>query len=281
MKTKYLHILFIVSIGLFIWLYTTMPKIKQEIDMCLKDPVAFEIMLHQNKQNNEIKRVIDHIAFGFVLIFLIGSYILLLKQIKQNNRLNQSRKLFLQSIMHELKTPIAKGRLACEFIDDIDIKNKNIKYYEKIDTLIDSFAKMEKLLNDKYELNKEDFYSDELIEHAIELLLLDDISSHIKLDFQKEFKIKNSDFELLSLAFKNLIDNGIKYSPDSKITIIIKDSKIIFENVGDEKEIKQSNSGMGYGLEITKSIFELHQLELQYNYDKRLRKNIFSIKFPK
>jgi two-component system OmpR family sensor kinase len=277
MKTKYVHLIFILSIGLFIWLYSTMPMIKHEVQKCLDNPQKFEQMLHQNRDKHHQKKILDHIAFGLMLIILTGSYILLLRQIRKNNTLNESRKLFLRSIMHELKTPIAKGKIACEFIDDTEIKEKNLKYYNKLDTLIDQFASMEKLLNENYQMKQEDFYADEVIDHAIDLLMFEDTLKHIDIKAHEDFKIYKSDFELLCLAMKNLIDNGVKYSPEKKVQIEISKNKIIIQNQGEHIDTAKSNRGMGYGLQIVRSIIKLHGYKIVYNYIDGL--NRFTIEF--
>jgi two-component system OmpR family sensor kinase len=65
--------------------------------------------------------------FLFVLIaFLFGFiYYLIIKNIKDTQHQLQSRQLFLRTIMHELKTPIAKGRIVSELIDDVKQKKEN------------------------------------------------------------------------------------------------------------------------------------------------------------
>jgi len=50
--------------------------------------------------------------------------------VTQINKLNQSRQLFLRNIMHELKTPITKGRISAEMLEDGKHKERLIASLE-------------------------------------------------------------------------------------------------------------------------------------------------------
>lgn len=53
-----------------------------------------------------------------------------------------SRQLFLRTIMHELKTPIGKGRIVSEMLSDDKAKNRLISIFERLDLLINEFSKL-------------------------------------------------------------------------------------------------------------------------------------------
>jgi two-component system OmpR family sensor kinase len=86
-------------------------------------------------------------------------------------------------------------------------------------------------------------------------------------------------FKLFSIAVKNLIDNGIKYSVDKKVIIKTDGDDIIFENIGNplkyelEKyyepffanEEKTENS-FGLGLYIIHNILKANNYSLEYQY---------------
>lgn len=58
------------------------------------------------------------------------------KAIKKIDLLLKSRQLFLRTIMHELKTPLAKARIVTELLYDEKQKNRLINIHEKMDYLI-------------------------------------------------------------------------------------------------------------------------------------------------
>lgn len=94
----------------------------------------------------------------------------------------------------------------------------------------------------------------------------------------------DGDFKLLKLAFKNILENGIKYSSnspvdvliadvDSKIQVQITDSGIGIPNTEIEKitqnfyraENSQNFEGKGIGLSLAQIIFKLHHATLSIN----------------
>jgi len=65
--------------------------------------------------------------------------------VAQINKLNQSRQLFLRNIMHELKTPITKGRISAEMLENGKQKERLIGTFEKLELLINEFASIEQI----------------------------------------------------------------------------------------------------------------------------------------
>ncbi|EOI6207730.1 ArsS family sensor histidine kinase, partial [Campylobacter jejuni] len=75
------------------------------------------------------------------------------KAFKKNQELIQSRQLFLRTIMHELKTPIGKGRIISEMIKEDRQKERLIAIFLRMDSLINEFAKIENLFSKNYNLH--------------------------------------------------------------------------------------------------------------------------------
>jgi len=65
----------------------------------------------------------------------------------------ESKNLFMRNMMHELKTPITKGRIVVEMIEDGNNNNKMQKVFYKLETLINEFATIEELISTKKLLN--------------------------------------------------------------------------------------------------------------------------------
>ena len=190
----------------------------------------------------------------------------------------RSRQLFLRTIMHELKTPIGKGRLITEMLEDETQKVRLVNVFERLEILINEFAKIEQLLSKSYSLNYQDYHFSLILEQVRDMSMLDNwdelISENIKCD-----AVINVDFGLFALAIKNLIDNALKYSSDKKVRIICDENKVSVANRGAAlaksfEHYKQAfirnkdekATGMGLGLYIIDKICELHKFRFEYNY---------------
>ncbi len=194
--------------------------------------------------------------------------------VKTIRELIRSRQLFLRAIMHELKTPIAKGRLVSEMIQDEKQKKRLESIFIRLNLLIDEFAKLEQLASKNFHLLMKPYRAGKLIQTGIDMLMLENDSEAISLNIKEDFTLQ-ADLELLPLAIKNLIDNAIKYSPDHHAEITVENRRIVISNRGETlKEpleayfapFHHSHDGLGLGLYIVKSILDIHQLKLDYSY---------------
>jgi len=195
----------------------------------------------------------------------------------------QSRQLFLRAIMHELKTPIAKGRLVSEMLHDEKNKARMHSIFERLNLLIDEFAKIEKITSKNFELTIKPYKMSDLLEASIDMLMIENPKHLITTEIKQDY-ILDVDFELFTLVIKNLLDNGIKYSVDKHITVVIDKNKLEIINRGEAlkeplenyfKPFHTSKKGLGLGLYIVKSILDIHQMELDYQHEES--KNIFTL----
>ncbi len=191
-----------------------------------------------------------------------------------------SRQLFLRTIMHELKTPIGKGRIVSEMIDDEKAKTRLVSIFERLDLLINEFSKIEQIVSKNYSLQLQSYSLIDIIDSATDMLMLDEEkkSLHVKVDIDSSVMIK-ADFESFALAIKNLMDNAIKYADDKVVYVNFLDGVLCIENrakelplsieeyfkpfVSGSKEIKK---GLGLGLYIAQNIVKLNGFELKYEY---------------
>jgi two-component system OmpR family sensor kinase len=196
----------------------------------------------------------------------------------------QSRQLFLRAIMHELKTPIGKGRLISEMLPDEKNKARMHSIFERLNLLIDEFAKIEQITSKNFQLSIKPYKSSDLVEASIDLLMFENPKQHITIETIEDFKLE-VDFELFTLTLKNLLDNGIKYSTDKHIKVIIAKGCIVIENRGEMlseplenyfKPFHTSKKGLGLGLYIVKSILDIHKMGLEYEYREGI--NRFTVK---
>ena len=196
--------------------------------------------------------------------------------VKQLKELRESRNLFLRNIMHELKTPITKGKLLSDMYEDSERKHILIRVFQRLEYLLSEFAKIEELTSGKISLEKNDYYAIDLIEQAFDILLLDNNKINIEDNFEL---FLNVDFELFSIALKNLIDNAITYKTNGKVDIFIEKNFIKIVNKGEKlqkniedyykpfnHDYEDSSSGLGLGLYISNNIIKIHNFKLEYEY---------------
>jgi len=195
----------------------------------------------------------------------------------------QSRQLFLRAIMHELKTPIAKGRLMSEMLPDEKGKQRMHGIFERLNLLIDEFAKIEKITSKNFELNLKPYKMSDLVEASIDLLMVEHPERLVSINIKKDYIVK-ADFELFTLVMKNLLDNALKYSTDKHVIVSIDTDHVDIINKGEAlpeplenyfKPFHTSKGGLGLGLYIVKSILDIHHMELSYDYKDG--ENIFTV----
>ncbi len=195
--------------------------------------------------------------------------------VNQINKLNQSRQLFLRNIMHELKTPITKGRISVEMIENSKQKQRLITVFEKLELLINEFVSIEQITSGEGLRNIKPYRLSDIIDEAIDLAMLN--TNQVSINIEKNL-ILNVDFRLFTTAIKNILDNGIKYSIDKKIVIDATYDKISFISQGAplqdslEHYIEPftqnqiSHKSFGLGLYIVANILKAHKLDFTYEY---------------
>ena len=189
--------------------------------------------------------------------------------------------------MHELKTPLMKGKFLLELPNNDSNKHKMSEVFSRLELLISEFAGIEELMNTSNEdkiLQTDNYHIQDLIENAIDLLMKDE---NIEVD-ESLNKIYNVNFKLFSIVIKNLIDNALKYSTNTKVQIISKDDNLTFKNRGEKLQYQleeyfqpffnnsnNTNNSFGLGLYIVDYILRAHNMRLEYKHEKGY--NYFSI----
>ena len=196
----------------------------------------------------------------------------------------ESKNLFMRNMMHELKTPITRGRIAIEMVEDGTSKQTLIRAFERMNELIEELAYVEKLTTENFQPHMKKTDLNSIIEESITLLLCD----RDKLTITTTDEPLLTDTKLLSLAIKNLVDNALKYSRDEKATIIADNKSIKVISKGKSLEYalnyylepftqeEKRNSGFGLGLYIVNNIAQ--RLGYTLNYYHKSNNNIFELK---
>jgi two-component system OmpR family sensor kinase len=196
----------------------------------------------------------------------------------------KSKNLFMRNMMHELKTPITKGRIVVESIDDESIKKILVRAFDRMNELINELAQVERVTTRNFEPVAEEVSLEEVIDQSRHLLM----AEKGKVSVEIENMTLNTDEKLLALAIKNLLDNGIKYSKEKRVLIrSANEGKIEIVSRGEKlkyplsyytepfsQEEKRSH-GFGLGLYIVHNILEKLGCKLEYRYEEG--ENIFMI----
>lgn len=203
--------------------------------------------------------------------------------VSQIKNLNASRKLFLRNIMHELKTPITKGRLVAEMIEKSKNQERLVSVFIKLENLINEFAAVEQVTSNIALNNTKICRIDDVIDEALDIAMVD--PGQVTISKLEDVSL-NADFKLLAIAAKNMIDNALKYSPNKHVNITITRESIKFINEGERlsKELRHyvepftkgesAQKSFGLGLYIVENIIKAHKLTLSYEYKNGL--NVFS-----
>ena len=207
------------------------------------------------------------------------------KAIRHIKQLISSKNLFMRNIMHELKTPITTSRIIAESVEDDMAKKILIRSFDRMNELIEDLAQVERITMHNFRVKKEEYLLSDIFEETKKMLFKEE--KHF------EFQYTNSklytDKDLLALVLKNLIDNGIKYSPNSYAKVVVVGNKILVKSKGEKlkedlsyyiepfSQEEKRSSGFGLGLYIVSNILEKLNYGFRYRYDEENGENIFEI----
>ncbi|WP_104722455.1 ArsS family sensor histidine kinase [Helicobacter mesocricetorum] len=269
-----IFVAFFIVVFLFVLVIRSILPLKtlrKEIRKFANGQMDISCKIYQNNEIGELAREFDN-------------------AVQKINALNESRHLFLRAIMHELKTPITKGRITAEMIDNAMYKERLCSVFERLNLLINEFAKIEELSSRNYCLNKQDYQLSEILNQVFTMLLLDKGQVEELFVLPKGDFILYVDLEIIALAIKNLIDNALKYKSKGKVEVIVEGRDLIIKNYAPplpyslkdlskpffkDKESDQ-RGGLGLGIYIIQSVLDTQGLELEYFHWNN--KNNFIIK---
>jgi two-component system OmpR family sensor kinase len=217
----------------------------------------------------------------------IGSVSNELEKARQKiNDILASRTLFLRNLMHELKTPIAKGTIATQMLDSAKQKDRFTSIFKRLETLVNEFALIEEVTSLGNQKDFSEYRVVDIIDGAIDMAMVERESVTVKVP--ADFKMQ-ANYRLYTTAIKNMIDNAMKYSTDAHITILLNDEKeLCFESKGEclkhplqyyiepfTKDNSSKNS-FGLGLYLVDSILKAHGQVLAHEYENGVNRFIFA-----
>ncbi len=201
--------------------------------------------------------------------------------------LKEARTLFLRNILHELKTPIMKGKLLSNTLENNHKQEQMERIFERLETLLGEMVKIEKLSSNEWVLEAKEYRLVDVLDHAMDLLLCDTKRIHVR--HHEEAPLLSVDFELFATAVKNLLDNALKHSSeaievdvDAHALTVGSYGEALLESSRDfsrpfNRTTEGASSGLGLGLYIANAIVEKHGFRLSYLYAEG--QNFFTIHF--
>ncbi len=223
-----------------------------------------------------------------VILFLIVSYIILLRMIKREQLQMAHTKEFVNNMLHEFQTPLANIRLAANLIrKKKEDKEKTDEYtdvilneYQRMHSHVDDILRISCDSPEKCEKNKVDLKK--VLEEVADnySYRVQETNGELTLNLNAGNHSIDSNNGRLAQVISNLLDNALKYntgqslisitteSNDKQLTITIEDNGIgikkkdlpfIFDQyyrvgTGDLHNVK----GFGLGLNFVKKVIEEH-----------------------
>lgn len=218
----------------------------------------------------------------------------------------QDRDLFIDSISHELKTPLTVISIYTQMLKSGKSKTSKKEIYEKIfnetkrlSRMVEQIFHTNQIKSNKYVYNWEECSVKEIIRQAEEYFLLNHPKREIVIiDKTKSYCNVVGDFEKLLQVVVNIIDNAAKYSPkNTKIKVNLKnDENFVIIDVKDKGKGIDKNEipklfqrfyrgkankerGLGLGLFLAKRIIEKHNGEIMISSKKKKGTKV-EIKLP-
>ena len=212
-------------------------------------------------------------------------------KIEELNFLNQSKQRFIDSLSHEIKTPITSiigySDLLLKSNVNEETKIKALSYINsearRLESLNSTLLRFALIREEQTEMTNN--YIRDIVDNAISMMSYKLEQKNIKIDINIEDKEIYADRQLMIVLISNIIDNGIKASEESKLIKVIGYSdnnknyilKIKDYGIGIPKEDldkilepfymvdkarTRKNNGIGLGLSICNEICKIHNISL-------------------
>jgi two-component system sensor histidine kinase SenX3 len=185
--------------------------------------------------------------------------ILLVEDRTEANRLDETRRDFVENISHELKTPISAISLLAEAlqvaIDDTEqVKkfSKNLQRESKrLGSLVNKIIQLSRIQAGDLEGEIEVIDLSQVVNEAVELNQFQADSKNVKISVDApEGILVRGDAGLLLMALKNLIENAVIYSDDNKQV------GVGLTEADDFAEVIVTDKGIGIPVDQQERIFE-------------------------
>ena len=276
--------------------------IGQNIGSELRIPDLLDAIDH-NRQDKLIKKIDLEIKFptykylkADIISAELENVIVIMRDYTEVKKSQDLRSDFVANVSHELKTPLTSIKGFLEVIessakDDPQMQKKSIKIMQtqanKMQILIDDLLMLNRIEQQEHIKLRDGVSINEVLKEVISNCteLANEKNINIKFINSKKDSIVKGDKEKLTVLFKNILDNAIKYSsPNTEISLEAnsKNGKVLIaisdQGIGiPKKDIlriterfyrsdngkKLKIEGTGIGLSIVKHIINQHEGELR------------------
>jgi two-component system, OmpR family, sensor histidine kinase CiaH len=237
------------------------------------------------KRSNIIQFTLEGATF---LLLIIAGAIYIYRGFLTELRFTKDQRNFMMAITHELKTPIAVAKLNLETLQkhkltesqQKQILGNTLQEANRMDMLCNNLLVSSQIEAGKYNITKEEQNLSAMINDCVhEFIIRYPLRVFTKNIAQDIHAI--GDLFLLQIAFNNLLENAIKYSPKEKPIVIIfqqienlailkvidegagvadADKKLVFEKFyRTGNEATKRAKGTGLGLFLTSRIAKAHK----------------------
>ncbi|WP_370102049.1 sensor histidine kinase [Xanthomarina gelatinilytica] len=212
-------------------------------------------------QSSIIKMTLLSIIFTSIIII---AYTSALMQLLKQRKISEIKTDFINNMTHEFKTPIATINLALDAIRNptvITDQDKVLRYLKMIKeenkrmhAQVENVLRISKLERNELNISKERVLLHDIIEDAITHveLIVEDRKGKIKVNLSAENSSVLANETHFTNVIVNILDNAIKYTPESRAPII----DVTTENVGTNILLRIKDQGSGMSKAAQKRVFE-------------------------
>lgn len=264
--------------------------------------------------------IVDNTAFfqwiilgvgSFLFVLIIIGIILFIIFMARQIMLNQLQKNFIDSVTHELKTPLTSLQLYIQTLKRHDLPREKkdtfldimLEDVERLDTLVNHVLEAAKLENTKrhYQFNEVELLP--LLEKCADIVCRRYNLAAEAISIRIPATRIQSDANALQLVFLNLLDNAVKYSHEQvhvvvaatihqtgRIQVSIQDSgsgippseikKIFRRFYRSADESSKNQKGSGLGLFIVKETLKHLRGSVEVNSDGSRQGACFTVTLP-
>jgi len=258
----------------------------------LKNSGRFNSASYNEIKDQERRKNAQYIGEGVTfLLLIVGGAVFVYRSVKKQLRQSQEQQNFMMAVTHELKTPIAVSKLNLETLQlrKLDEQQQQklilntLEEANRMNALCNNLLISSQMEAGGYRHTNEEINLSEFLFAAVE----DNQNRYHHREFNKNIEegiyIKG-DQVLLQIAFNNLLENAIKYSPKEKpVSVALsQESGIARITIADQgpgiphaerkkvfrkfyrlgNEATKSAKGTGLGLYLTKRIIDSHKGEI-------------------